>query len=113
MNNCEKEMLEKYRKAFKELGIVAYNYKKMPMEIEAVIEGIGVYEVDYLVLPTDEAAKVFNECIHYFNEDINPRFEEDCYYLDGEYWIGAKERVSSLNSTFGWLGYHFSAEKQG
>lgn len=112
MNNREKEMLEKYRKAFKELGIVAYDYKKTPMEIEKVIEGFGVYEVDYLVFPTDEAAKVFNECIHYFNEDIVTEFEEDCYYLDGEYWIGAKERVSSLNSTFGWLGCHFSVERQ-
>lgn len=112
MNNREKEMLEKYRKAFEELGIVAYNYKKMPMEIEKVIEGIGVYEVDYLVLPTDEAAKVFNECIHYFNEDLTPKFEEGCYYLDGEFWIGVKERISYLNSVFGWLGYNFSVERQ-
>lgn len=112
MNNREKEMLEKYRKAFEELGIVAYDYKQMPMEIEAVIEGFGVYEVSYLVFPTDEAAKVFNECIHYFNEDIKTGFEEGCYYLDYEDWIGAEERVSYLNHVFGWLGYNFSVEKQ-
>lgn len=112
MTNREKEMLEKYHKAFEELGIVAYNYQKKPMEIEKVIEGFGVYEVDYLVLPTDEAAKVFNECIHYFNEDIMTGFEEGSYYLDGESWIGVKGEVSHLNSVFGWLGYHFSVEKQ-